>query len=156
MIADCRLPIADCEAAFGWRRAAMKSRRSPCSSSASRKSPAARTRSGIRAISRRFSSTILSENGHLNAEGMNEECRNGSCLKPLLGILHSAFCLHHSSSSFTPCIRLAGQPARSQPFHERIEIAIHDALNVAGFDAGAQVLDHPIRLEDVAANLVAP
>ena len=29
-------------------------------------------------------------------------------------------------------------------------------MHVAGFDAGAEVLDHPVRLEDVTADLVAP
>ena len=45
----------------GWRKAARKSRRSPCSSSASRKSPAAMSRAGNFATSRFFSSTILSK-----------------------------------------------------------------------------------------------
>src|SRR5215207_1237656 len=40
--------------------------------------------------------------------------------------------------------------------HEWIEIAIHHALHITRFHAGAQVFDHAIRLKDVTANLVAP
>ena len=38
---------------------------------------------------------------------------------------------------------------------EAVEVAVEDALGVAGADAGAQVLHHLVRLEDVAANLGA-
>ena len=39
---------------------------------------------------------------------------------------------------------------------EGVEGAVHDGLDVAGFDAGAEVLDHLIGLEDVGADLAAP
>src|SRR5580765_5774244 len=47
--------------------------------------------------------------------------------------------------------------AGAQPtIHERVEIAVHHRLHVARLDARPQVFDHAIRLEHVAANLVAP
>ena len=50
-----------------------------------------------------------------------------------------------------------GRTTRAQPaVHERIKIAIHDGLHVAGFHAGAQIFDHAIRLKNVAANLISP
>src|SRR5712672_871319 len=39
---------------------------------------------------------------------------------------------------------------------ERIEIAVHDRLHIAGFNAGAEIFHHAIGLEDIAANLVSP
>src|SRR2546430_2190792 len=50
-----------------------------------------------------------------------------------------------------------GWAASAEPaFDKGIEIAVHDALYIAGFDAGAKVFHHSIGLKDVAANLVAP
>src|SRR5215471_12093845 len=50
-----------------------------------------------------------------------------------------------------------GRTASAEPgIDERIEVAVHDALDVTGFNASAKVFDHPVRLEHVAANLVAP
>src|SRR5262249_40521303 len=37
-------------------------------------------------------------------------------------------------------------PGPQPTVHERIKIAIHHCLHVAGFDAGAEIFDHPIRL----------
>ena len=41
-------------------------------------------------------------------------------------------------------------------FDEGVEGAIHDGLDIAGFDAGAEVFDHLVGLEDVGADLAAP
>ena len=40
--------------------------------------------------------------------------------------------------------------------HERVEVAVKHALGVGRLHLGAQVLDHLVRLQDVAADLVAP
>src|SRR5690242_13929302 len=40
--------------------------------------------------------------------------------------------------------------------HKGIQVAVHHRLDIAGFATGAEVLDHSVGLEDVAANLVAP
>src|ERR1700751_5488881 len=37
-----------------------------------------------------------------------------------------------------------------------VEIAIHDSLDVACFNAGSMILDHLIRLKHVRANLISP
>src|ERR1017187_2319727 len=37
-----------------------------------------------------------------------------------------------------------------------MNISVHDALHVTGLMAGAQVLDHLVRLKDVTADLIAP
>src|SRR5690606_9636426 len=39
---------------------------------------------------------------------------------------------------------------------ECIEVAVEDALHVGSLDVGAQILDQLVRLQDVAADLVAP
>jgi hypothetical protein len=52
-----------------------------------------------------------------------------------------------------PMPRAAGAQPR---VHEPVEIAVEHALRVARAYAGPEVLDHLIRLEDVAANLAAP
>ena len=41
-------------------------------------------------------------------------------------------------------------------FDERVDRAVHDALNVTGLDPGPEVFDHLIRLEDIRSNLVPP
>ena len=40
--------------------------------------------------------------------------------------------------------------------HERVEVAVQDGAGVAGLVARAQVLDHLVRVQDVAPDLVAP
>src|ERR1700722_5272500 len=40
--------------------------------------------------------------------------------------------------------------------HERIEVAVHDALDITGLHAGAQILLHAVGLENIAADLIAP
>jgi len=66
----------------------------------------------------------------------------------------SAFPRH--SSILMSLLRWRGQPARSQPLMKRSRSAVEHGLGVARLDAGAQVLDHLVRLEHVAANLAAP
>ena len=39
---------------------------------------------------------------------------------------------------------------------EGVDVAVHDALDIAGLHAGAEVFDHLIGLEDVGTDLVAP
>src|ERR1035441_9707751 len=57
------------------------------------------------------------------------------------------------SNALHPFERTAG----AQPgVDEWVQIAVHDRRHVAGFDARAQVFHHAIRLEEIAANLVAP
>ena len=40
-------------------------------------------------------------------------------------------------------------------FDERIDVAVHHALHVGNLELGAVVVDHRVRLEDVAADLAA-
>src|ERR1041385_622841 len=50
-----------------------------------------------------------------------------------------------------------GGTAGTEPaIHKWVEVAIHDGLDVAGLNARAEILDHAVGLEDVAANLVTP
>ena len=39
---------------------------------------------------------------------------------------------------------------------EAVDVAVEHRAGVAGFDAGAQILDHLVGLQDVGADLVAP
>src|ERR1019366_9146235 len=55
-----------------------------------------------------------------------------------------------------PLHPLDGTAGAQPAVDELIQVAVHHRLHVAGRYARAQVFDHPIRLEDVAANLVAP
>ena len=41
-------------------------------------------------------------------------------------------------------------------FDKRVEIAIHDCLDVACFDAGSMILNQLIRLKHIRANLISP
>ena len=52
-------------------------------------------------------------------------------------------------------MRLA-DPRAQVSLDEGVEVAVEHGRRVRGLDAGAQVLDHRVRLEDVAADLVAP
>src|SRR5690349_12702243 len=50
--------------------------------------------------------------------------------------------------------------ARGEPLelggHEGVEVAVEHAAGVRGLDRGPEVLDHLVRVEDVAPDLVAP
>src|SRR4051794_35288338 len=77
--------------------------------------------------------------GQFLASSLQQWCRGWS----FLHILHS---LH----------TFAGAPTSEPAVYKGIQIAIHDSLNIARFDARAQILHHAVRLKDVAADLVAP
>src|SRR6187431_1177130 len=47
-------------------------------------------------------------------------------------------------------------PPAQVALDEGVEIAVEDRRGVRGLDAGAEVLDHRVRLEHVAADLVPP
>ena len=50
-----------------------------------------------------------------------------------------------------------GRAAGAEPaIDEGIQFTVHHRLDIAGLDAGTQIFDHPVWLEDVAADLVAP
>src|SRR5207302_767026 len=85
--------------------------------------------------------------------------------RPRHSVIRIYFVIHHSdlviwTGSFLqvfhalhPFRRAAGaEPA----VDEIIQVAVHHRLHVAGLDAGPEVLDHAVRLEDITANLVAP
>ena len=50
---------------------------------------------------------------------------------------------------------LGGAAGAEPGIDEGVKDAIHHGLDVAGFNAGPQVFDHAVGLEDVTANLVA-
>src|SRR5208282_1511954 len=49
----------------------------------------------------------------------------------------------------------AGAAGEEEGADEGVDIAVEDAIDVAGFHAGAQVLDHAVGLQDVRADLAA-
>src|ERR1041385_8647073 len=132
------------------RSALRKSRRSPCSSIASRKSPAAISRAGSFATSRFFSSTISSRmfTNYLTAENTKStERKNSLCSLRSLRLFLFILPALHSFQRTT-----GAHPA----VHERIEVAVHHGLHIAGFYASPQIFHHAIRLKNVTANLVSP
>src|ERR1051325_4995271 len=57
---------------------------------------------------------------------------------------------------FYPLHTLSRAAGAQPAVYEWVKVAIHDRLDVARFDASTEVFYHAIRLEDIAANLVAP
>src|SRR5215217_2032879 len=57
-----------------------------------------------------------------------------------------------------PCLGVArrADTLGQRRAHELVEVAVEDARRVGGLDVGPQILDHLVRLQDVAADLVAP
>src|SRR6188768_1417707 len=53
-------------------------------------------------------------------------------------------------------IRRGLSPPAQVALDEFVDVAVEHALHVARLDLGAQVLDHLVRLQDVAADLAAP
>ena len=100
--------------AADFRSAPAKSRRSPRARSAACKSSAVSVRCGSRATSRCFSLTMVSRIV-IGRRIESDSCLSSFGFRVSFGFRPSDFG-SYSSSSLTPCMRLAGQPARSQPF----------------------------------------
>src|ERR1039458_7866740 len=106
----------------------------------SRRNAPAKSRKSLRAAAARFNSPVW---GRSFATSSFFSATIVSRIFTLLFIRHALLAV----------ARLAGfEPGAD----EGLQISVHHTLHVAGLMAGAQVLDHLVGLEHVAADLVAP